>query len=357
MLTRLPRFGSFLIAVGCTWTTLTATAFYYSRLHPDFHWIWSAAFPSLLIETLFYLGSVVENVRLAWAAGLPSLKTQAAVLWISALLPYLVFSLSAGTFAAKAFYLLAGLSGVFVFWYVFLPRRPAYDFGFLVIAAVPFITRIFGRLYLSPDSHLRVDFLGHLMWIRLGVIILLIFRGWDAGPVGLWPRPSEWKSGVVWFMAAILPVTAVAFVLGSVHYAPADGPWWRFLGLAARNFYRGLCRTHFRGRVTVSWSYPTGGAALFGFNNCRGCDFGTALRNRSSLVPALPQLAVGNRRGGTGSLLRAIVRADGFCSSFDGDPFAHDRHVADAISVGGLFLKLRESPFGRQGGVASGVFL
>jgi uncharacterized protein len=231
-----PNLLPFFITLVCTWAALGLAALYYSNLHPGFHWIWTAAFPAFVLETLFYLGSVFENTRRAWGDAIPSPRAKAAALWVSAILPYLVFSLAAGTFVLNAFYLVAGLSAVFVFWYVLLPRRTAYDIGFMIIAAVPFVARIFGRLYQSPDPHLKVDVLGHLMWIRLGVVILLVLRKWDAGPVGLWPRRDEWKSGSIWFAAAILPVTAVALAVHGVRYVPPEGPWWRILGIAAGTF-------------------------------------------------------------------------------------------------------------------------
>lgn len=211
-------------------------ASYYSKLHPDFHWIWTAAFPAFVLETLFYLGSVFESTRTIWANAVRSPKAKAAALWVSAILPYLVFSLSAGTFVPNALYLLAGLSAVFVFWHVLLPRRAAYDVGFLVVAAVPLITHIFVRLYRSPDIHLRVDILGHLMWIRLGIVALLLLREWDAGPVSLWPCAVEWKSGTLWFAAGIVPITAIAFALGGIRYLPVAGPWWHFAGIAGGTF-------------------------------------------------------------------------------------------------------------------------
>jgi membrane protease YdiL (CAAX protease family) len=219
-----------------TWTALVLAAFYYSNLHPDFRWIWTAALPAFFLETLFYLGSVFENTRTAWADVLSASARRAAALWISALLPYLVFSLAAGTFVRNALLLIAGLSAIYAFWYVVFPRRIAYDIGFLVIAAFPFVARVFGRLYQSPDPHLRVDILGHLMWIRLGVLILLVLREWNAGPFGLWPRSREWRNGFIWFAAAILPLTATALALHAVHYSPVQGPWWRFLAIAAGTF-------------------------------------------------------------------------------------------------------------------------
>jgi uncharacterized protein len=241
MLRAMFRIGRpFFITVACTWIALLGTAFFYSKQHPNFHWIWSAALPAFLLETLFYLGSVFENTRAAFNATFPARRTKSTVLWLSALLPYLIFALAAGTFLPNAFYLLAGLTAILAFWHAVFPRRIAYDVGFLVIAAIPFITRIFTRLYRSPDDHIHVDVLGHLMWIRLGLIALLLLREWNAGPVSLWPTAREWKSGVIWFAAGILPVSAVALALHSVHFVSAtsllQAPWWRSLGIAAGTF-------------------------------------------------------------------------------------------------------------------------
>jgi membrane protease YdiL (CAAX protease family) len=230
----------FFITVACTWIALLGTAFFYSQQHPDFHWIWTAALPAFLLETLFYLGSVFENTRAAFNAAFPDSRTKSIVLWFSALLPYLIFALSARTFLPNAFYLLAGLTAVLAFWHTVFPRRLAYDIGFLVIAAIPFITRIFGRLYRSPDNHIRVDVLGHLMWIRLGILALLLLREWDAGPVSLWPTRREWKAGAIWFVAGILPVSVVALALHSVHFVPVASltaaSWWRSVGIAIGTF-------------------------------------------------------------------------------------------------------------------------
>ena len=158
-----------------------------------------ALLPALAVEVGFYLASVFVQTR-NWFALFRPARAQAAVLWLSALLPYLIFSLSAGTFHRNAFYLLVGLTAIFSFWHVVLPRRPAYDFGFLVIAAAPFITRVFPRIYLSPDRHLQADILGHLMWIRVGIVALLVFRDWDPGSFSLWPKAREWRSGAIYYV-------------------------------------------------------------------------------------------------------------------------------------------------------------
>ena len=196
----------------------------------------TAALPAFVVEAVFYLAAMFEETR-AWFARITTARTQGALLWISALMPYLIFTFGAGTFQRNAFYLLAVLCGVFAFWYVYTPRRIAYDIGFLVIAAAPIVQRVFGRIYLSPGDHLRIDILGHLMWIRVGVMALLVFRGWDPGAFGLWPSRSEWKIGLLSYAAVLVPIVALATALHDVRFEPTHDAWWRIAALTAGTFF------------------------------------------------------------------------------------------------------------------------
>ncbi|MDQ2774055.1 MAG: CPBP family intramembrane metalloprotease [Acidobacteriota bacterium] len=193
--------------------------------------------PAFLFETLFYLSSVFENTRLRFARA-SSAHAKAGLLWISALVPYLIFSLSTGTFQRNAFYVLALLAGALAFWHAILPRRLAYDIGFLVIAAAPFITRVFPRIYLSPNPHvLRIDILGHLMWIRVGLVAILVLREWDPGPVSLWPTRREWRTGALWFAIGIIPIALVSLLVHDTRLQLHAGPWWLLLALAVGTFF------------------------------------------------------------------------------------------------------------------------
>ena len=208
----------------------------YSNEHPQLHWIMTAAFPAFLIEVTFYLAAMFESTRSAFRR-ISATRSQGALLWISALLPYLIFSLAAGTFVRNAFYLLSVLSAVFSFWYVIAPRRVSYDAGFLVLAAAPILLRVFPRIYVSPDAHVRVDVLGHLMWIRLGVLALLVLRDWNPGAFSLWPRVAEWRTGLLWFAVFILPIVALALGLHDVRFEPMHGAWWRIAATAFGTFF------------------------------------------------------------------------------------------------------------------------
>lgn len=208
----------------------------YVHQYPSLHWVLTAALPAFMLETLFYLGSLVESSRL-WFAGLSDDKRKAAWLWVTALLPYLIFSIASGTLTRNGFFLLAVLTAVLCFWHAVLPRRLAYDVGFLVIAAAPFISKVFSRIYVSPDEHLRVGILGQLMWIRVGVIALLVLREWDPGPVSLWPRKREWLLGFLWFAVLILPVSFTAIGVKEVRFLPTPYPWWKLIGIAVGTFF------------------------------------------------------------------------------------------------------------------------
>jgi membrane protease YdiL (CAAX protease family) len=215
---------------------LLAADVVYSRQFPNSLWITRALLPALAVELGCYLASIFVQTR-NWFGAFRPAKAQAAILWFSALIPYLIFSLSAGSFHRNAFYLLVALSAVFSFWHAVLPRRIAYDVGFLAIAAAPFVMRVFGRIYLTPDRHVRADILGQLMWIRVGIVALLVLREWDPGPFGLWPTLPEWRSGALYYCAALVPVVLVALGVHDARWAPLTGEWWRIGGIAVGTFF------------------------------------------------------------------------------------------------------------------------
>ncbi len=195
-----------------------------------------AALPAFLLEAAFYLGSIFEETR-AWLAQFRPARIQAVFLWLSALAPYLIFSVSASTFERNSFYLLAGLTAVLSFWYALLPRRPAYDFGFLVVTAAPLVSHVFARIYRSPDEHLDADILGHLMWIRLGIAALLVMRGWNPGAFGFWPKSREWRLGAFCYLVSIIPVVLLALSLHDVRFELRAGPWWQVAGIGIGTFF------------------------------------------------------------------------------------------------------------------------
>jgi membrane protease YdiL (CAAX protease family) len=196
----------------------------------------TAALPAFLVEAVFYLAAGFEQTR-TWFTRIKRHRTQAGILWISALLPYIIFSLSAGTFQLNAFRLLAVLCAVFSFWYAVLPRRWAFDIGFLVIGAAPIVLRVFHRIYRPPEGNFPIDILGHLMWIRVGVTVLLVLRQWNPGPFSLWPTRAEWKTGLLYYVLVLVPIVALALGLHDVRFAPLRGEWWRIAAIVIGTFF------------------------------------------------------------------------------------------------------------------------
>lgn len=229
----------FFISLPCCWGALIGVAFFYSRHQPDPAWIWRAALPAFILETLFYIGSGFEQIRTVFAKHVQTPWLRAFALWITAWIPYVVFSLASGTFLANAFAVLCALTAVLAFWHVVFPRRLAFDIGFLAIAAVPILLRVFPRLYRSPDPHLRMDSLGHLMWIRLGLMALLVLREWDPGPVSFWPERRQWRIGISWFLIAAGPLIGVALLVRDVTFSRPDS-WERLCLLGVGWFLAGL---------------------------------------------------------------------------------------------------------------------
>lgn len=232
----MPGLRPYLLTLTACWLALIVSAFMLAR-QEHAPWIVSAALPAFLIESVFYLGALFAGAR-AWFADQFWAWTQGGILWASGLVPYLAFSLAAGTFQARAFLLLAGLTGVLSFWFVFAPRRAAYDIGFLVIAGAPVLLRVFPRIYVSPASHsvVKVEYLGHLMVVHVAVLALLVLRQWNPGPVGPWPNRAEWRAGAIYYLIAVAPLSAVALSLHAVKLAPRMEHWWMLPALAAGYF-------------------------------------------------------------------------------------------------------------------------
>ncbi|MBV9225049.1 MAG: CPBP family intramembrane metalloprotease [Acidobacteriaceae bacterium] len=256
----------FFITIVCSYVALLIAASLYSQTHAaDAYWIWTAALPAFLLEATFYLGATSEAARAAFARVGPP-RFQAGLLWLSAFMPYLLFSLLSRTFVDSAFYLLLLLTGIFAFWYAVLPQRPICDFGFLVVAAVPVIARVFQRIYRSPDPHIPVDILGHLMWIRMGIVALLVLRRWNPGKFGLWPRLREWKIGIVYYLLALFPICLLALGLHDVRFAPLHKDPWQMAAITIGTFFGILWvvalseELFFRGVVTPAvlkaWQSP-----------------------------------------------------------------------------------------------------
>ena len=213
--------------VTAGWIVLAAAAWIYAR--------WkaipaSAALPiaaAFLIEYPFYLLPAFAGPR-NWLAGLR--KSGAALLLAaSAVLPWIVYSLATGEARWENFTLLAAVALLVCFWYVGTRAAPVVDLLFLGIVAAIYISKVFDRIYLSPDPKLQISVLGHLMLIRTAALAVLVFRGGVKAEYRFIPTRAEWWTGIRYF-AIMLPVIALAYWgLGLVRWREHPG----FVYLAA----------------------------------------------------------------------------------------------------------------------------
>jgi uncharacterized protein len=191
--------------------------------------------PAFLFEAVFFLAAGFEEAR-RFLSRL-SRPVLSLVMLVSAITPYLLVSLPAGTFESHSFFVLLGLCTVISFWYTVLPQRPAYDIGLLVILAAVMVLRIFGRLYISPEPRLDVDVLGHLMLIHVGIFAFLVQRGINLGAVSFWPTKNEWLQGLFYFAIAIIPLVTVGWLVHFATFAPKKSPPLVWIGLATGYFF------------------------------------------------------------------------------------------------------------------------
>jgi membrane protease YdiL (CAAX protease family) len=229
----------YFISLLCVWVTLCVAAFVVAQKSPYPHWIMTGVLPAFLVEAIFFLGAGFEQTR-QWFAGVKPAAGQSAILLFSAVAPFLIVTTTAGTFDSHALLILAGLCAVVSFWYVVLPHRIAYDVGLLVILAAAMVLHVFPRLYVSPSARLHIEILGHLMWIRLALIVLLTQRDLHIGPVSFWPNPEEWREGLLQYALAIVPISLLAYGVHFARFAPRQFPAWEWIAIAGGYFFGAL---------------------------------------------------------------------------------------------------------------------
>jgi uncharacterized protein len=190
----------FILAVVIGWILLTAAGFYYARLKSIPASLAAPLIAAFLIEYVFYLVPGFPSLREWLADNVPS-RRLALLLALSAMAPYLVYSVAIGQFRAVAVSRLAALVLVLSFFYVLRRPSPARDLALLALIAVVFVTKFFRQIYISQVP--QVSILGQLMLIRLFASVMLILRRIEGTGFGFLPTVKEWKIGLrnfLWFL-------------------------------------------------------------------------------------------------------------------------------------------------------------
>jgi membrane protease YdiL (CAAX protease family) len=187
------------------WVLLSIVGVAYARDKGIPDWVVIAIVPCFLLEIGLYLSTGfsvfvdflkrIPPVRLAWC------------MTLSAGVPYTIYSVGTGTFQWLSLAAVLVLAAVASFWYVVLPVSAVTDAGYLILmaAAVLFKNQTFQVLYVDAFPRIYAPVLGLLMWYRLGLISLLVFRRLEGVDFGFVPQPKDWLIGVRNF-ALFLPV-------------------------------------------------------------------------------------------------------------------------------------------------------
>ena len=179
--------------------------------------MWAAVplIAAFLLEYSFYLVPGFESLRLSLRTRLPGWRLALATA-LSALLPYLAYSIPTGQFRLSACAALLAIMAAVSFWYVVLPRSPVSDVLFLGLLAVVVLSRSFAWIYTSPVP-VRIDILGHLALIHTGAMAALEIRRVEGIRFGFIPGQHEGITGVRYFFYFLPIGFPLALWLGAVH--------------------------------------------------------------------------------------------------------------------------------------------
>ncbi len=189
-----------------------------------------------LVEVALYLVPGFASTRAILEKFQP-MALRALVIEISALIPYLIYSLGTGTFHWRSFALLAGITTIVAVWYVFESNRHFHsDLLFLGFLLVIILLKVFPRIYIELAPRATAAVLGQLMWFRLSILAVLSIRGMGGIGFGFLPTRKDWRIGIQQFLL-FLPVALLCGHLLSFS-APhlAFTVWWKGLALAAGTF-------------------------------------------------------------------------------------------------------------------------
>jgi membrane protease YdiL (CAAX protease family) len=226
---------SYLLALGAGWILLSGAGVYFARSKGIAPAVAAPVIAAFLLEYAFYLVPGFSELRV-WLSDRIPVRLLALYLALSALAPYLLYSLATGQFRAQSVIRLAALVLAISFWYVWQRPTPTADLTILALVVAPLIAKLFFRqIYTSPIPT-AIDVLGHLMLIRLTVSVMLMLREVEGTGFGFWPTAKEWAIGLRYF-AFFIPVgLALSAGLRMLHVkvswmSLARAPFWFFAAL------------------------------------------------------------------------------------------------------------------------------
>jgi membrane protease YdiL (CAAX protease family) len=110
------------------------------------------------------------------------------------------------------------------------------DFLFLVFMGAVFISKIFRFIYPAINSHLNLEIMGHLMWVRIGIMAVLCIRGLENVRFGFVPSRTDWRIGIQLYLFFMPVAAVVAYALHSLHFHLLAVQWWKYAALVVGTF-------------------------------------------------------------------------------------------------------------------------
>lgn len=230
---RLPRTAW--IAIAGIWTAATAAAFLLLPQHIPFE----VRIPFLLaacLELFFFVPLGWKSLRQQLTERY-SVRQLATAMAVSGMLPFLVYALGTGTVSLGATAGIAACALAVSFWYAVLPTGKLRDAGFLVLVAVAMLAGVFRDLIPDAAPKLQAEFLGRVMWIRLGIMAALLIRRMPGTGFGWWPTAREWKLGIAGFVALFPVLFAMGWALTFFGLREIHRPWPQVAGIALGTFF------------------------------------------------------------------------------------------------------------------------
>ena len=197
---------------------------------------------------------------------------------ISGIAPYCLYSVASGVFEWRSLAVLAALTALAAFWFRVVPRHPLTDLAFLAVVAGVSLTRLFPVLYAPAGPKLRVDFLGQMMWRRVAILSVLLYRPMPGIDLGFLPSRRQWLDGLREYLFFVPFGVALSLSTGFARFQPIkDEPLrallvvvgtflamlW-FLALTEEFFFRGLLQQWLAGWFSNPWAVLLLASALFG---------------------------------------------------------------------------------------------
>ncbi|MBL8209530.1 MAG: hypothetical protein JNK87_02405, partial [Bryobacterales bacterium] len=203
----------FWIALLGLWMAGTAGVILYANQQHIPARVWIPALFALLVEASLYISTGFAPVRdrLARLGGkLPF------VLMGSAIVPYFIYGIGTGTFRMQSVAILLVLSAVAAFWYRFMPRSPYTDLLYLALMGGVFLTHVFADIYINPVRKPELDIIGRMMWMRIGMVSVLVMRKAEPVDFGFVPRAKDWGIGLLFYLCSLPIIMPLALAIGFV---------------------------------------------------------------------------------------------------------------------------------------------